>query len=247
MSFASEHRVVLAAHAQELQGISADAARTRLRQLTAAGYLRRDAVFHRQPPCYQITRAGLAAIGSGFTQPRLDLARYAHDVGLAWLALAARGGAFGQLREVVAERRMRSLDAVPDRDGDPFGVRLGGYGRGGRERLHYPDLLLVSPAGRRIALELELSAKGRLRREAILSGYGADRRIAGVLYLVERPAVGHAIERSARALGVDWLVRVQPFRWGSSSGCPGASVVAAPQVAARAADRQRSAPRELAG
>jgi hypothetical protein len=88
-------------------------------------------------------------------------------------------------------------------------VRLGGVGPSGRERLHYPDLLLIDPGGRRIAIELELSSKGRGRREKILAGYAADARIDVVLYLVRDRRVGRAIQASARRLGIGPLVHVQ--------------------------------------
>jgi hypothetical protein len=218
LSFASEHRIVLASHVQELFGTSAQSAYSRLRRLTACGYLVHRRVFDGQPGCYQIKRQGLSAIGSGYVPPRLDLSRYSHDVGLAWLWLAASGGAFGSLREIVSERRMRSLDAVRGGGSIPLGVRLGGHGPRGGERLHYPDLLLVAPGGQQIAVELELNGKGKAKRAVILAGYAADRRIATVLYLTHRVWIGNAVAASAKALGVDRLVQVQRFRWGTASG-----------------------------
>ncbi len=101
-----------------------------------------------------------------------------------------------------------------------MGVRLGGTGPGGRERLHYPDLLLVTPDGRRIAVELELSAKGTARREKILAGYGADARIDAVLYLVDRPVLATAIRSSARRLGISHHVHVQWVRQPATEQAP---------------------------
>ena len=91
---------------------------------------------------------------------------------------------------------------------EPLGIRLGGLGPGGKPRLHYPDLL-VQTAGCRVALELELSPKGRARREGILAGYGADRRIDAVFYLLESGAMAGAIRSAARRMGVAPLVHVQ--------------------------------------
>lgn len=222
LGFAAEHRLILAGHAQSLLGVSARAAQRRMTALTRGGYLDAHRVFAGQPACYQITRDGLGAAGSDLAPPRLDVRGYAHDVGVAWLWLAARRGAFGPLTRLVAERTLRSEDArraaaaragVASRDTGsltgPYGVRLGGLGAHGRERLHYPDLLLVTEDGRRVAVELELTSKGQSRREAILSGYGADARVGTVLYLVDRPAVGRAVEASARRLGMAALVQVQ--------------------------------------
>ena len=83
------------------------------------------------------------------------------------------------------------------------GVRLGGVGPGGRERLHYPDMVIVTETGHRVALELELTGKPRVRRERILAGYGADPRIdAGRLPRRPSRAVGRAIQRSAARIGI---------------------------------------------
>ena len=60
-----------------------------------------------------------------------------------------------------------------------------------------------------MAFELELSTKEVVRRERILAGYAADRRIDAVVYLVEHRSVGRAIERSAARMGISHLVRVQ--------------------------------------
>jgi hypothetical protein len=107
---------------------------------------------------------------------------------------------------------MRSRDGA-DPSAEPFGIRLGGYGAGGRPRLHYPDLLLDTNCGHRVAIELELSGKKRTHRETILSGYSVDRRIDAVLYLVDDPAVARALSASVRRLGLESLVHVQRFTW----------------------------------
>jgi hypothetical protein len=220
LSFVAQHRFVLAGHVGVLLGISGDASSARLRALGRAGMLADERFFHRQPRCWWITPRGLAVIDSPLPPPRVDLRAYRHDVGLAWVALAAERGAFGQLKEVVSERWMRSRDGVaarasPDfgRGHEPFGVRLGGPGPAGGTRLHYPDLLLVSPGQRRIAVELELTSKETTRRERILAGYGADSRIDAVLYLVDRPAAARALETSAARLGIASMVHVQRVRW----------------------------------
>ncbi|MDQ6819959.1 MAG: hypothetical protein M3076_06420 [Actinomycetota bacterium] len=212
LEFLAEHRLVLAGHVRVLLGVSRTAADARLRALAHAGYLSRVPVLHRQPWCIQITRTGLAAIGSQLPAPRLNLHSYHHDVGSGWLWLAAGSGTFGQMREVVGERRMRSHDASPRHGSDPFGVRLGGIGADGRDRRHYPDLLLIRPGGGRVAVELELSSKGPARTQRILAGYGADPQVAGVLYLVENRAIGRSVERCARKLGISDLVKVQMVR-----------------------------------
>jgi hypothetical protein len=223
LAFAAEHRVVLAAHVQGLLGISAGAASARLRALTNAGYLRRERKLI-GPGCYLIERKGLGAIGSKLPRPRdVDLATYKHDVGLAWLWLAAARGAFGSLQGVVSERQMRSHDGRAEDRSRPLGVRLSGVGPHGGVRRHYPDLLLQTGTGHRVAIELELTPKSRARRQEILGGYAADARIDAVLYLVEQKSTGRAIARTAAAVGISSLVHVQQVSFGPGSGAVAAN------------------------
>jgi hypothetical protein len=235
--FAARHRLFLAAQLQVLLGVTAPAVATRLRALRRAGYLGAQRPFDRQPHCYWITRRGLGAIESRLPTPRPELGSYRHDLGLAWLWLAAQQGAFGPVQQIVSEREMRSRDGTSGRRANPFGVRLGGVGPGGRQRLHYPDLLLVGPRGRRVALELELTSKGRARRERILAGYAADGRIDSVLYLVDRPATARAIRGSASRLGISDRVHMRSVAWDIPER--GQAPTRAPAwIRARAADRQ---------
>lgn len=219
LAFVAEHRLVLPTHVAALLGTSVAAADQRLGKLGDGGFLRHDGVFRGEPDWHQITRRGVAAIAGGLPPPRPpDLRQYEHDVGVAWLWLAARAGAFGPLDAVVGERRLRSHDGAREPGTEPLGVRLGGVGPHGKECLHYPDLLLRTADGRRIALELELSAKGRTRLEKILAGYGADPRFDGVVYLVQRPAIARSIEAAARRVGVSDRVRMQRVRGPARSG-----------------------------
>jgi hypothetical protein len=211
LTFMAEHRLVLERQLERLVGAGDGLLRGRLRALVSTGYAREGRAFDER--FYQICRLGLAAIDSELPEPRFHLGGYKHDVGLAWLWLAARGGTFGPAREVLGERRLRSHDGVGERPREPYGVRLGGYDRNGRDRLHYPDLLLIDFRGRSLALELELTPKGRNARELILGGYGADSSIDRVLYLVENHPRGRAIrrlvEQSARAAGLADRVQFQ--------------------------------------
>jgi hypothetical protein len=243
LGFASEHRFLLAAHAQACLGVSAAGAYERLRSLAGAGFLKRDRLLQGQPGHYQITRKGLGAVGRHYAAPREDLGSYKHDVGLAWLWLAARQGTFGSMRDVLSERSMRSQDGRGGGEPEPFGVRLWGHAP---RRLHYADLLLITPDGRRIAIELELTTKSRTRRESILSAYGGDRRIDAVVYLVDRPEVGAAISRTARQIGISAKVHVQRVQWGSTGTMRGGRE--AERAGTRGAARRERAPtREAAG
>lgn len=237
LAFAAEHRFVLGAQAQTLLGSSSGTAATRLRNLTRAGWLRCERKLS-GPGCYQITRRGLGAIDSRLPRPHeVDLATYDHEVGLGWLWLAARRGAFGSLVGIASERHMRSEDRRREEAAERLGVRLPGVGPYGGERRHYPDLLLDTASGHRVAVELELTLKAPRRRAEILGGYALDGRIDAVLYLVENERSGRAIERSARAAGIAERVQVQLIRYAPVSGAIGAR-----RGAARAHGRAQRSP-----
>jgi hypothetical protein len=208
LAFVAEHRFVLPAHAETLLDAAEAAVQRRLARLVAGGLLIREPGFGGQPPAFRSSRAGLDAVGSRLRPLAVNVGCYEHDVGVAWLWLAARNGAFGPVRRLFGERQMRSRDAGDDQRDEPFAMRLGGTGRGGKERLHYPDLLIVDRRGRRIALELDLTPKSRVRRERILAGYASDTRTAAVVYLVYKPQLARAIGISAARLGISQLVHV---------------------------------------
>ena len=212
LSFLAEQRLALSAQVAVLLGTSAGTAASRLTRLADAKLLRREPAFPGDSPWYRITRRGLAVIESPLPTPKLDLRSYQHDVGVAWLWLAARGGALGPVDEILGERRLRSLDGARAPGEEALAVRLGGFGPHGRERLHYPDLVLRTADGRRIALELELTPKTRTRLETILGGYGADCRFDGVVYLVERAAIARSVRNAARRLDVSDLVAIRRVR-----------------------------------
>jgi DNA-binding transcriptional ArsR family regulator len=235
LAFAAEQRFVLAAQLARRLGVTARTAGRRVAALRAAGLLRAERPFAHETPAYRITRAGLRAIASPRPLPRpIDPALYRHDVGVTWLAAAAAGGGFGELREINGERRMRSEDGrrgagAPE---PAHGVRIGAG-----EARHFPDLVLVTAAGHRIAVELELTTKEPARRERILAAYAAEPRIDAVLYLVEHPAAAAALARSAARAGAAGKLRVQRFRW-ADRRAPGAPAPGRERTGAR-----RGAPR----
>jgi DNA-binding MarR family transcriptional regulator len=235
LEFLAEHRLALSTHVAVLLGTSTPAATARLNRLAEAGLLKRQLLLPGEPRSYQITKNGLAVVRSSLPTPRGDVRAYEHDVGVAWLWLAARGGTFGPLEQILAERRLRSYDGSRESGAEPLGVRLGGFGPHGREKLHYPDLILRTADGRRVALELELTPKSRTRLETILAGYGADPRFDGVVYLVDRPGVARAVQATTRRLGISDLVHIQRVRSTVSRKAPVAAL-----AAERSATRRRS-------
>lgn len=229
---------------RQLEALTGTDVSGRMRALVRAGYVKEVEDLAGRP--YQIRRRGLTAIDSALGPPRSKFGAYKHDVGLAWLWLGGRGGAFGAVREVLSERRLRSEDGALDHPREPHGVRLGGFDRYGHERLHYPDLLLIDHHDRRLALELELTSKGRERCEVILSGYATDGRIDRVLYLVEDDPQGRRIGRLVRTTACEmqlsgqvYVQRIKPIRTapGRSGSTP--ALVSMAQAARARAEVER--------
>jgi hypothetical protein len=54
--------------------------------------------------------------------------------------------------------------------------------------LHRPDLALIAPHGRSLAIEVELSIKAPRRLQAICRGYARARHVDHVYYLATPPA-----------------------------------------------------------
>ena len=220
LAYTASQRLITAAHAQALLGVSAGL--KRLRALVRAGLLEREPVHvDGRAPCFRATTAGCRMAGSSLTGPRPSLGAIEHDLGVAWVHLAALAGQFGPVAEIITEREMRSHDGRGDREAPPLGVRIPGAGAAGRERLHYPDLVVRTTSGHTIAIELELTGKGRTRREAILGAYAAEPRIDAVLYLSDRPSVQRSVQESARQLGISSLIHVQRCEFGPTARVPG--------------------------
>jgi hypothetical protein len=208
LEFLAEHRVAVAPQIAVLLG-SGRAAERSLSTLRRGGLARSARIFAGRPSTWSITSRGLRSLGSASSPRRPHLAEYEHDLGLGWLWLAARDGAFGELRAVHTEPSLRAHDARAGKEQPAAGIGTGGVGPGGGERRHYPDLLLQTASGRALAVELELTAKSRGRLSAIMLGYASDARIDAVLYLVPGRALGRTIALAARNAGIADRVLVQ--------------------------------------
>jgi hypothetical protein len=216
----AEHRVMVLPQVAACLGVADRTAAARLKDLQELRLVGYEAIFRDQPGAAWITRRGLAAIESRLPPPSIDLKGYRHDIGVGWMWLAARRGAFGLTSELVSEREMRSHDLRSTRTGEPYGVALGGLDSHGRLTRHYPDLLLTSVDGSRVALELELTAKSARRLDTIMRGYAGDGRIDGVLYLVPTVSLERLVTAAVARAGIPDLVRVERMASAVIEGAP---------------------------
>lgn len=218
LTLLAEHRVVVVPHVAALLGVRDAAAAARLRKLARAGLAGYERVFSGQPAASWITRRGLGVIESRLPAPRIDLKGYRHDIGVAWLWLAAERGVFGRLARQVSEREMRSHDRRGDREGPALGLGIAAAGGAGAR--HYPDLLLETRSGHRVAIELELTAKSARRLDRIMRTYAASAQIDAVLYLCPAGRIAHGLSAAARRAGISDIVHVQRLATGSPHGAP---------------------------
>jgi DNA-binding MarR family transcriptional regulator len=215
LAFLAAHPLGLATHIETLIDADEHAAHERLDKLQARGLIARTRVTVAGPGCWQITPIGLAIADSSLPPPGLRLDDFRHDLGVAWVYLAALRAAFGRAEHVLSEREQRSRDAHPPSTADtdarvnqPLGVRVIG-GAVDTSGLHYPDVLLIGARGEHVAIELAQTSNGQRHLETTMTSYRADPRIDAVLYLAEDPAIRHAIHRAAAGLGTSDLIHVQ--------------------------------------
>ncbi len=107
----------------------------------------------------------------------------------AWALAQAAVALYGLLPgwRVVSEREIRAHER--EEQGLLASARVGAL-PGGRPALHRPDLALVSPAGRVVAVEVELSVKARARLHSICTGWARARHLSHVHYLAAPAAAG---------------------------------------------------------
>jgi hypothetical protein len=216
----AEHRVVATPQVASALGVTEGTAATRLRRLRKRRLIGYEAIFRDQPAAAWIMRRGLDTIESRLPPPSIDLKGYRHDVGVGWLWLAARRGAFGPATTIVSERAMRSLDMRSDRTSEAYGIALGGLDSRGRMTRHYPDLLVTTATGTRVAVELELTAKSARRLDTIMRAYAGDGRIDSVLYLVPDRSLERVVSSAVARAGISDLVRVERLASATVPGAP---------------------------
>jgi hypothetical protein len=181
-----------AVHVMERFGMSRYSAYHRLHLLTGEGLLSAHQILWGHPGLYTATRAGLRWRGLerlGVT--RLGPGSFEHAWELASAAVALERSLLGH--ELVGERLLR----IRERDEGLIASVVVGRRAGGQAILHRPDLALLGPDGRAIAVEVELSVKTPTRLAAICQGYARARHVARVFYLATPPAA-RALARAVR-------------------------------------------------
>lgn len=155
----------------------------RLAACTDAGLLARLRLLHGQPSVYVATAAGLRWTElEGLRPCRVNPTNLAHLVActVVWQALAA------DRHIVIGEREIHSAE----RESGQLIASIELPGTSGRAQIHRPDLALATFDGgeqRLVAVEVELTAKGSRRLDAICRGWARACHVAGVRYYAPPP------------------------------------------------------------
>jgi hypothetical protein len=153
--------------------------------------LEQKVLLYRTPGLYVATAEGLRRSGLGqLAIYRVSFGGFEHAQKLASAAAALYRG-FPHW-ELLSEREIRAREN--DRVELVASARLGER-PGGRPAHHRPDLALISPGGRVLAVEIELSIKAPRRLAAICRGWARARHVAHVYYLAAPPVAG-AVSRA---------------------------------------------------
>lgn len=217
----AEHRFLIVPQVAVLLAVGERTALNRLKALERDRLCAFHRVFQGLPWAASIQSRGLRALGSPLkAPPKLNYNEYRHDIGVGWLWLAARAGAFGELRGIATDRRMQADDLSAGAAGrrPPWGIGVGLLGSRGRPQRHYPDLMLDTDSGHRVAVELELTGKSSGRMARIMTAYASDSRIDHVLYLAASRAIATQALDAARKAGIPDRVHVQMLAPGGIAG-----------------------------
>ena len=208
LRWVGRQRMASRAQVAKAHGMSTETARRRVAALLSHGLLVEIRKFVDEPAMLLATRDGLAHAGVDLPAAKLDIRTYAHDVGLAELAIElAKGGA-----RVWTERELRHAHMTVEHDEVP--VRAVELARGAglpAGQHHYPDLVVQEPDGAVRAIELELTPKRPKRLERILRGYRAARAVATVDYYA--PAERERARLDALAQKLEMTEKVRTFDW----------------------------------
>jgi hypothetical protein len=159
----------------------------RLGSLVADGLLELRPMLHRHAGLYVASLEGLRWRGlERLGVYRVSASGFVHAWELARVAVALHWGLEGW--RMLSEREIRAHESE---EGELVAsARLGEVA--GHPSLHRPDLALISPHGRTVTVEVELSVKAPRRLQAICRGWARARHITHVYYLAA-PAAARAV------------------------------------------------------
>jgi len=179
----------------------------RLSKLVKDGLLEQRILLYRQPGLYLATVDGLRWQGlARLGVYRVSPGGFQHAQEVATAAVALHRVLPAGWR-VLSEREIRLQES--DEDELVASAKLGEL-PGGKPALHRPDLALISPEGRVVAVEVELSVKAPRRLAAICRAWARARHISAVYYLAT-PAAARAVQRAISETRAEDRIVVLPL------------------------------------
>ena len=161
-----------------------------VRRLVEAELLERVATLPGDPTLLRATDAGIRYARVALPAAKVSAHQVDHWLACADVALwaEARWGA----EAVHSEREVRSRE---QEERKPWGSCVVGELPGGRDMLHRPDLLVLD-SDRRLAIEVELTAKAPRRLEGIVRAWRRARHLERVVYFCPVGPAHRAVERA---------------------------------------------------
>ncbi|MGH2762797.1 MAG: hypothetical protein ACRDL4_01235 [Thermoleophilaceae bacterium] len=190
----------------------------RLHGLVAHSLLEHRRIFHAEPGAYLATRAGLDAAGLQLPRPRVDVRTYRHDREVAWVLIALELE-FGRT-PILLERELRSRE-LRGAEWPRCAVWRGNQRT--QRGLHFADLAVEIEDRRLLAIEVELTGKGRKRLDSIVAAYVRARHVATVRYYAA-PAARRGVERAVARASAQGLFDIRT--WEESYGVTDAGALA---------------------
>lgn len=165
-------------HITSFYKITKPTAYARLRKLISSGLLLHEYHLHGQPGIYRVTREGARLTGEEML-PRKEvrLSNLHHDAMVVSVILSLH---LKHQCQVITERELRRN----------AGFMLRGH------KVHFPDGALIL-ADKKVALEVELTAKSKKRLERILFNYWVDNDYDEVWYFCGSKEVRNKVNRLA--------------------------------------------------
>jgi hypothetical protein len=187
-------------------GMGRSWAYARLGRLVGDGLLEQKSLLYRRPGLYVASAEGLRWCGlERLGVYRVGPGGFQHAQQVAAMAVALHAGLPGW--EVLSEREIRVAES--DTDELVASAKVGEL-PGGRRALHRPDLATISPGGRVVAVEVELSVKAPRRLAVICRGYARARHIERVYYLAA-PAPARAVTRAVAEERAENRITILPL------------------------------------
>lgn len=189
-----------AEHVRERFGIGHALSYKRLAELTADGLLEHRMVLHGRPGMYSATRRGLRAHGlARLPAFQVSPGQFEHTWQMASAAVALHRELPGW--QLLAEREIGIWQA--EHKQVLAWAKVGVVGA--RSAYHRPDFVLISPAGRIVVVEVELTPKDASRLRRICRAWTRARHVEHVYYLATEHA-GRAVGRAVEAVkGADLI------------------------------------------